>query len=173
MASSVSRSSISRSIKQRTVARDVFYTPEAVAKKHISLIPHSDNDTWLDPFRGKGVYHDHFPTESKDWCEIEDGRDFLTYEGTPTVICSNPPYSILDEVFKKSFALQPRVISYLLLHGAMTPRRMEMFNEAGYGLVGIYTTKIYKWYGFVEAYTFEKGKPNVASIVYDRIVHYL
>lgn len=164
-------SSISHSIKHREVAKDVFYTPEAVAKKHISLIPSMDKDIWLDPFRGKGIYYDHFPTESKEWCEITDGNDFFTYQGTPNVICSNPPYSLLDKVFQKSIELQPRVISYLLLYGAMTPRRMELFNEAGYGITGMYITKVYKWYGMTEAYTFEKGKPNIATISYDRIVH--
>lgn len=162
---------ISHSIKHRTIAKDVFYTPEAVAKKHISLISTVDNEVWLDPFRGKAIYHDNFPTESKEWCEITDGNDFFEYHGTPNVICSNPPYSLLDKVFQKSIDLNPRVISYLLLHGAMTPRRIEMFNNAGYGLVSIYITKVYKWYGMAEAYTFEKGKPNMASITYDRIVH--
>ncbi|NBW38392.1 MAG: hypothetical protein EBR30_25885 [Cytophagia bacterium] len=118
-------SSISHSIKHRTIAKDVFYTPEAVAKKHISLISSTTNDLWLDPFRGKGIYYDHFP-ESKEWCEITDDRDFFSYDGKPDVICSNPPYSILDKVFQKSIDLQPRIVSYLLLHGAMTPRRIEM-----------------------------------------------
>lgn len=162
---------ISHSIKERTVAKDVFYTPQAVAETHISLIPSIDDDVWLDPFRGKGIYYNHFPTESKEWCEISDGRDFFTYQGAPTVICSNPPYSILDKVFEKSIELKPRIISYLLLHGAMTPKRMELFNDAGYGLTGIYITKVYQWYGMTEAYVFEKGKANVAHITYDRIVH--
>ena len=166
------RSSISRSIKNRTTAKDVFYTPEAVALKHISLIPSMDTDLWLDPFRGKGIYYDNFTTYSKEWCEIAEDRDFFTYEGSPDIICSNPPYSILDQVFQKSIELRPRIISYLLLHGAMTPRRMEMFNDAGYGLISIHTTKVYKWYGMAESYTFEKGKSNLASITYDRIVHY-
>ena len=163
-------SKTSHAIKNRSVAKDVFYTPEAVAKRHISLISLAGSDTWLDPFRGKGIYYDNFP-ESKDWCEIEDGKDFFSYVGTPSIICSNPPYSLLDKVFEKSIELKPRIISYLLLHGAMTPRRMEMFNEAGYGLTSIYITKVYKWYGMAEAYTFEYGKPNVASITYDRVVH--
>jgi len=53
----------------------------------------------------------------------------------------------------------------------MTTRRMEIFNSAGYGLTSIYMTKVYDWYGMSEAYTFEKGKPNVATITYDRVVH--
>ena len=164
-------SKTSHAIKHRSVAKDVFYTPKAVALTHISLISKTDGDKWLDSFRGKGIYYDNFPTESKDWCEITDDKDFFTYKGKVDIICSNPPYSLLDKVFEKSIELEPRVISYLLLHGSMTPRRMEMFNKAGYGLVSIYTTKVYKWYGMAEAYTFEKSKPNMASITYDRIVH--
>ena len=164
-------SSISHSIKHRQVAKDIFYTPDAVAKKHISLVPSIDSDLWLDPFRGKGAYYDHFPSEVKEWNEIEEGRDFFTYEGKPDVICSNPPYSLIDRVLQKSVELRPRVISYLLLHGALTPKRLEFLNGAGYGLTGIYITKVYSWYGMTEAYTFEKAKENLALITYDRIVH--
>lgn len=164
-------SQISHAIKHRTIAKDIFYTPEAVAKTHISLISFVDGEIWLDPFRGKGIYYNNFTTESKNWCEIMDDKDFFIYEGKTDIICSNPPYSLLDKVFEKSIKLKPRIISYLLLHGSMTPRRIEMFNKAGYGLVNIYITKVYKWYGMAEAYTFEKSKPNIASIIYDRVVH--
>ena len=159
---------ISRSIKSRKVAKDTFYTPDEVAKKHISLV--SCKGLWLDPFRGKGAYYNNFK-EEKDWCEITDGVDFFDYAGKPDVIISNPPYSMIDKIIKKSIELQPTIISYLLLHGSMTTRRMEIFNSAGYGLTSIYMTKVYDWYGMSEAYTFEKGKPNVATITYDRIVH--
>lgn len=165
------RSSTSRSIMHRPVAKDVFYTPAAVAKTHISLLPHSAADLWLDPFRGKGSYYDHFPSENKDWAEIEEDRDFFAYEGKPDIICSNPPYSMIDRVLEASVALQPRIISYLLLHGALTPKRLEFLNAAGYGLTGIYITKVYSWYGMTEAYTFERGKENMAHVTYDRIVH--
>ena len=164
-------SKTSHAIKNRSVAKDVFYTPVDVAKKHISLIPREDDDVWLDPFRGKGVYYDNFRAYFEEWCEITEGVDFFEYKGKVDVICSNPPYSLLDKVFEKSIELKPRIISYLLLHGAMTPRRMQMFNEAGYGLTSIYITKVYKWYGMAEAYTFEYGKQNVATITYDRVVH--
>lgn len=164
-------SSISRSIKQRTSPKDVFYTPTAVAVAHIAQIPSKEGDLWLDPFRGRGVYYDHFTTDHKEWCEITDGRDFFEYEGTPDVICSNPPYSLLDRVLQKTIELKPRVISYLLLHGAISTCRLEMLNKAGYGLTRIHMTKVYHWYGIAEIYTFEKDAPNIAQITYDRIVH--
>ena len=55
-------SEISRSIKFRQKAKDIFYTPEDVAKKHISLVSHTG--LWLDPFKGKGVYYDNFKNDS-------------------------------------------------------------------------------------------------------------
>lgn len=166
-------SSISHAIKHRQHPKDVFYTPETVVKKHISLIPSNPDHIWYDPFFGEGAYYDHFPNpETAKWSEIELGEDFFAFDEHVDVICSNPPYSILDKVFQKSIELKPHIISYLLLHGAMTPKRMDMMKDAGYGLVSIYTCKVFKWYGMAEAYTFQKGAGwDTCKIVYDRIVH--
>ena len=159
-------------IQRRESAKDVFYTPDVVAKTHIQQIVAKDNEIWLDPFFGKGVYFNNFQTDKKVWTEIELMRDFFTFSGKVDIIVSNPPYSKLDDVFKKSIELKPRVISYLLLHGSMTPKRLEFMKANGYGLVSVYITKVYKWYGMSEAYTFEKDK-GYENVVYfwDRIVH--
>lgn len=174
----------SHAIKHRNTAKDVFYTPDAVAKAHIASIrtEHLATDIytpfiWLDPFKGSGAYYNNFPTDAphnKVWCEIADGIDFFNYTFQPDVICSNPPYSMIDKVLEKSVALKPKIISYLLLHGSMTPKRIDYMKSAGYGLVGIYTCKVYKWYGMAEAYTFELGAGmDNCRIRYDRTVHRL
>lgn len=167
-------SSISHSIKHRTSPKDVFYTPLAVVKEQISHIEYQAEDTWLDPFYGAGVYFNNFPNkENNQWTEIAMGRDFFAHEGTPDIICSNPPYSMIDRVLEKSVALRPRIISYLLLHGAMTPKRLQFMSDNGYTLTSIYTCKVFKWYGMAEAYTFTKHAPNFCKIYWDRIVHRL
>jgi len=169
--------SVSHTIKHRKNPKDVFYTPPAVAKTHIAMINGQKDDVWFDPFYGTGIYFQNFPVPDirKCYTEIALGKDFFMYAADKIdVICSNPPYSMLDEVLARSVAFQPRVISYLLLHGAMTPKRMEFMKKAGYGLTSIYTTKVFKWYGFAEAYTFEKGASwDTCKIVFDRIVHRL
>ena len=165
-------SSVSHKIKHRESPKDVVYTPLLVAQTHIKSIETLPGDLWFDPFKGKGVYYDNVPTEHKVWTEISEGIDFFAVEDVEVdVICSNPPYSIIDEVLKKSVELKPRVISYLLLEGKMTPKRMEFLNDNGYGLTGIYMCKVYQWYGMAVAYTFTKDKPNQAVVSYDRIVH--
>lgn len=167
-------SSISHSIKHRESPKDIFYTPPGVVEAQISHIESLPGDMWLDPFYGEGVYYSHFPTENKEWTEIVKGKDFFVYDGKPDIICSNPPYSMIDSVLAHSVALGPRVISYLLLHGAMTPKRMEYMKSAGYGLTAIYTCKVFKWYGMAEAYTFTKGANwSSCKIHYDRTVHRL
>lgn len=171
-------STISHNIKHRANPKDVFYTPTAVAQKHIAIVNQfsKTNDVWLDPFKGQGVYYNNFPTDKKEYGEITEGIDFFerTLDNQPysDIICSNPPYSCLDKVIQHSISLKPRIISYLLGYGAMTPRRMEMLNEAGYSLKNMYITKVFKWYGMTEAYTFVQGEPiNECKVEYDRIVH--
>jgi hypothetical protein len=167
-------STISHSIKHRAKPKDVFYTPELVAKTHIQSIHSTPDEVWLDPFAGKGIYYDNFPRETKDYCEIEQGIDFFTYapDFQIDIICSNPPYSNLDDVLKKSVELNPRIISYLLLEGKMTPKRIEYLNANGYSMTGMYMCKVFKWYGMAVAYTFTKGAiDNKVELIYDRIVH--
>jgi hypothetical protein len=171
-------STISHTIKHRTTPKDVFYTPTAVAQRHISIVNQfaDKDDVWLDPFKGQGVYYNNFPTENKQSGEITEGVDFFERTDPVNIICSNPPYSCLDKVIQHSISLNPTIISYLLGYGAMTPRRMKMLNDAGYTLKNIYITKVFKWYGMTEAYTFvrihyDPVENNACKIEYDRIVH--
>lgn len=167
-------STISHTIKHRSNSKDVFLTPVAVAKTMIESIPAKDGEIWFDPFLGGGVFFNNFPSNvEKDFTEIAEGRDFFTYSNKVDVIVSNPPYSILDDVFRKTVELKPRLFCYLLLHGAMTPKRMEFIQKHGYGMTAIHTCKVFKWYGMAEIYTFTFGAPMCAKITYDRIVHRL
>ena len=61
--------SISKKIQTRETPKDVFYTPEIVAKKHIEMISSNPNDIWYDDSKGNGIYYDNYPTENKEWRE--------------------------------------------------------------------------------------------------------
>lgn len=166
-------SQTSHAIKQRQEAKDVFYTPITVVQKHLSLIESNETDVWYDPFAGKNIYFNNFPTKKKFCSEISRGTDFFKFNLPIDIICSNPPYSIIDKVLEHSVSLKPRVISYLLLEGKMTPKRLEFMNNSGYSLTSQYICKVWSWYGMAVAYTFTKmEKPdNLCKVVYDRIVH--
>ena len=157
-------------IKRRRNARDIFITPVDLAKEHISVVASfcEGGERWLDPFRNSGHYYDHFPTDHKEWCEILDGRDFFTFDtGQVDVICSNPPYSLMDAVFRRSREHQPKIISYLIGVNNLTTKRMEKMNKAGYMLVYVRMLKVYSWFGMSFICVWKKcDAPNI--IHYDR-----
>lgn len=167
-------SQISHKIKHIKNPKDVFITPSAVAIQMINSIIPIENEKWFDPFYGSGIFYNNYPINvNKDYTEIAMNKDFFKYIDKVDVIVSNPPYSILDDVLKKTIELKPRVFSYLLLHGAMTPKRLEYIEKAGYGLTHIHTCKVFAWYGMAQSYTFTLNAKSIATITYDRIVHRL
>lgn len=162
-------SAINRTIKKRETANDIFITPLALAKTHIDAIKSNPEDIWLDPFKNSGSYYNQFPSETKRWCEILEGKDFFEFHEPIDVICSNPPYSIMDEVLNKSIELNPRVISYLIGINNLTARRMERMENAGYKIVYLRLTKVFKWFGMSAIVVWEKTANN-SIVSFDRIV---
>lgn len=157
-------------IKKRQKANDVFITPLKLAKKHIDEIKYKDTDIWYDPFKNTGNYYNQFPNDNKEWSEILDGKDFFDFNENVDIICSNPPYSIIDKVLEKSVSLNPRIISYLIGVGNLTTRRIENMNKCGYGLKKLIMLKVHKWFGMSFIVIFEKDCENCIDI--DRIVYY-
>ena len=164
--------SSSHSIKNRSTANDVFITPIEIAKQQINLHNINEGELWLDPCRNneEGSYYSNFPNGvSKDWCEIIEDKDFFEYDNKPDVICSNPPYSIIDKWIEKTLELCPREFSLLIGIGNLTTRRIELIENSGYGLTKMKMLKIYKWYGMSCIVVFEKNKKSI--IEYDRKVY--
>ncbi len=162
--------STSHKIKKRTKANDVFITPKELAKKHIDSIDALPDDIWYDPFMNSGNYYDQFPTDHKCWSEILYGEDFFEMAMGVDVICSNPPYSMINKVLEKSVSLEPRIISYLIGMGNLTTKRIEDMNNWGYGLKNVMMVKVYEWYGMSFIVTFEKGASNCIDI--DRTIYH-
>ena len=162
----------SHNIKKRIKANDVFITPLEVAKQQIQLHNINNNDLWLDPCRNnkEGSYFNNFPQNvKKDWCEILEGKDFFEYDRDIDIICGNPPYSLMDKWIKKTLQLNPKEFSLLIGIGNLTTRRIEIIENAGYGLSKMKMLKIYNWYGMSCIVVFEKNKKSI--IEYDRKVY--
>ena len=155
-------------IKHRKNPNDVFITPLALAKTHIDMIKTKKNWCWYDPFKNSGSYYNQFPTENKKWSEILENKDFFEFDEEVDVICSNPPYSMINKVLEKSVELKPKVISYLLGINNLTAKRMEFMEKHGYYITKIHMCKVFKWFGMSVAVVWEKNKKPIIS--YDRVV---
>ena len=161
-------SKTSHKIKKRDNPKDIFLTPLNLAKSHIDMIEFKDDEIWYDPFKNTGNYYNQFPNDNKKWTEILDNKDFFTFNEKVDIICSNPPYSMIDNVLKKSITLNPRIISYLIGVNNLTPRRIEYMEKAGYFITKLHLLKVYEWYGMSYIVEWEKDKKPIIN--YDRVV---
>ena len=156
-------------IKQRTKANDVFITPPELAKKHIDMIQYTDDDIWYDPFKNSGNYYNQFPNDNKVWSEILEDKDFFEFNEPVDIICSNPPYSMINDVLEKCVSLNPRVISLLIGQGNLTTRRIEYMENQGYGLYNIRMLKVHSWYGM--SYICHWEKDTISCMEIDRKIY--
>jgi hypothetical protein len=164
----MSKSNTSHKIKQRENPNDVFITPIKLAKYNIDMIEYKDDELWYDPFKNNGSYYNQFPNDNKKWSEILEDKDFFTFDEKVDIICSNPPYSMIDKVLEKSVELNPRIISYLIGVNNLTAKRMEYMENNGYYITKIHMCKVFKWYGMSMIVVWEKDKKPIMS--YDRVV---
>ena len=164
-------SNVAHKIKHRDKPKDVFITPEKLAKTHIDMIDESyRNLVWYDPFKNSGSYYNQYPcaNENKKWSEILENKDFFDFNEEVDVIASNPPYSMIDKVLEKSVSLKPMIISYLLGINNLTAKRMEYMESQGYYITKLHMCKVFKWFGMSLIVVWEKGGESILS--YDRKV---
>ena len=156
-----------KKVQMREIPKDEFVTPLTLSRFHINLIKANNNEIWYDPFRNSGSYYKQFPSVGL-WSEILDGKDFFEFNDKCDIICSNPPYSMIDKVLEKSVIISPRVISYLLGINNFTAKRLEYMNKHHYGLTNIHFCKVWKWFGMSVILVFEKNKKNMKGLTFDR-----
>jgi hypothetical protein len=97
--------------------KDVVYTPRWLSR---AIIDHfRPTGTCLDPCAGDGAFYDYLPAAGRDWCEIEQGRDFLAYQGRVDWCVGNPPYSRLLEWIRFSFKVAENIVYLVPLHRVM------------------------------------------------------
>ncbi len=114
---------------------DNVQTPLHIAKRIINQLPIGWLDTLLDGFRGGGAFYDQFPQTlcDKDWCEIQNGRDFFDYDKHVDWLISNPPYSKFTEVMKHSYEIADNIVYLIPLNKIVSSwgRVLDLDNYGG------------------------------------------
>ena len=157
-------------IKYRTIPNDKIYTPPQVAIKMIEMCDIKPDDIVLDPCRGGSVFFDNFPECHKEYCEIDEDIDFLKYEGNPTVICGNPPFSLYNQWILKTIELKPEKICYLFGIWNMMPNRFSVLEQNGYYIEKIFFCKIDWYIGATFAVLLSKNKNDNISFFSERVI---
>jgi hypothetical protein len=113
---------------------DKVFTPDYLAK---AIIQHFNLKGFvLDPCKGKGAFYDNFPVRcTRDWCEIDEGRDFLTYDcGTVDWVVGNFPWSQIRAFHKRAMSISDNMISLCLTNALFMKARQRDMEEMGFGI---------------------------------------
>lgn len=101
---------------------DVVYTPPAAARWIVRR--YAPTGLCLEPCRGGGAFWDELP-DPKDWCEIDQGRDFLEWTRPVDWLITNPPYSIYDLFLTKAFEVADNIVFLMPLQKVFKSRKMD------------------------------------------------
>tara|TARA_R110000868_G_scaffold317828_2_gene578642 strand:- start:688 stop:1194 length:507 start_codon:yes stop_codon:yes gene_type:complete len=149
-------------------------TPFDLCKELINKVPLQINDKVLEPFRGEGAFYNNLPDFIiKDWCEIEEGRDYKNYNDTIDWVISNPPFKLENDNGRRENAFyqlleyySSRVrkgVAFLAndyCFSTLTPARMKKLSDAGLYLQGYTVCNIKKWRGRYFFMIFTKQQNN-------------
>lgn len=110
---------------------DKVRTPLHIAKTIIDL--YNIQGKILDPFRGDGAFYDQYPKHlEKQYCEIDEGKNFFEFNEKVDWIISNPPYSIFDDVMEHSYKIADNIVYLLPLNKVFSSMgRIRKINRYG------------------------------------------
>jgi hypothetical protein len=122
--------------KPNSPEKDLVMTPDWLAA---DILNHFDlSGSFLDPCKGEGAFFDQCDLDSKDWCEISQGKDFMDYEGEVDWIVTNPPWSKMRDFLVKGMQVANNVVYLTTINHYTTKARMRDIREMGFGVPEIY-----------------------------------
>ena len=102
-------------------------TPEYLAKDVINHF--NPTGIILDPSRGEGAFYDNFPTDNKDWCELGENKDFLTYSDKVDWIITNPPWSKMQQFLKHGMEIADNIVYLTTINHYTTKKRIREMRK--------------------------------------------
>ena len=115
---------------------DKVYTPDFIVDEVLAIFGENilDDEVKLEPHRGGGAFYNKF-SGLKDWCEIDDGKDFFNYTDKVDWIITNPPYSIFKECLDHSLSLANEILYVIPMNKLLSSMpRLISIKKAGFGI---------------------------------------
>jgi hypothetical protein len=147
------------------------YTPAALARHLVDLVPIKHGERVLDPAAGANrVFLKAFPTRRKLCCEIEKGTDFLTSPYQYDWAITNPPYHLLWAFIEKASCEARKGFGFLVnINGinTLTPKRLELLRQRDFHMRRLHICQVRRWFGRYYFYVFAK-QPGSCLVSWDR-----
>ena len=112
--------------------QDAYYTPQWCVKLLLKELNINPEMIFLEPCKGGGNIYDLVDTKIKLWAELDEGVDFLSYTPPqpPTLIITNPPFSLALEFLLKSLLHKEATVIFLLrLNFLGSQKRKPFWNK--------------------------------------------
>lgn len=116
--------------------KDMVMTPEGLAK--VIITHFNPSGIILDPSRGNGAFYDNYPTSTKDWCELGEGKDFFDYEQKVDWIITNPPWSKMQRFLEHGMKISENIVYLTTFNHYTTKKRIRDMRENNFGIVEIF-----------------------------------
>lgn len=135
--------------------KSIVMTNPEMAKDLISLIPFQKGDIVMEPCRGDGAFYNHLKEMdiTAEWCEIDEGRDYLDYDGEVDITLSNPPFAprkLFWDFHMKAMDTTRREIYWLinmLSLNVFTTKRLTIMREKGWFINNLTIVNDRRWFG--------------------------
>ncbi|WP_078599777.1 helix-turn-helix transcriptional regulator [Thioclava sp. DLFJ4-1] len=121
--------------RKNEAEQDRVMTPPDLAKAIIDHFSHAMEGRVLDPSRGEGAFYNHYPDHlERHWCEISEGRDFLSWSDRVEWVVTNPPWSELRTFTRHAMRVSENIVWLAPLTNLTTKARLRDLQEAGFGI---------------------------------------
>ena len=131
--------------------KEKHYTPLALARHLVGLVPMGEADRVIDPSAGSArPFLRSFPTENIIHCELDEGSDFLSEAFDYDWAVTNPPYHLLWAFIDKASREARKGIGFLVnINGinSLTPKRLGLLTQRGLHLRRLHVCQVRRWFG--------------------------
>lgn len=148
--------------------KDIVMTQPSMAKHLINQIKFKEGDIVMEPCKGKGAFYDNLPDNvEKIYCEINEDKDYLEFNGKVDITLSNPPFvprKLFWSFMEKAMETTNREIYWLInliSLNVFTPRRLDEMKEKNWFIQSFHIVSDKRWFGRYAFIKIGRENPNV------------
>lgn len=145
-------------------------TSEEMVKDLLSYLNILESDVVMDAGSGKNkVWYNNVKSNNKLEMEIDDGKDYLQFNGEVDWTIGNPPYHISWDFHYKALQTSRKGIAWLVnlnnLNSLLSSKRLNIAKSYGFYLTKMIVVEDRRWFGRYFFLVFTKnGNPIIEWI---------
>jgi hypothetical protein len=127
----------------------------------LNYVPYYYEDVVMDAGSGANkVWYNNIITRDKMEWDLEDGKDYLKFDGEVDWTVGNPPYHISWDFHLKALQTSRKGIAWLVnlnnLNSLLSPKRLNIMRDYEFELTHIIVVEDVRWFGRYFFLIFEK-----------------